>query len=48
MEEKTAAVKLRRRDIELVAGLLEIEAELQGLPAFIAAHPDQQPDAVLT
>ena len=35
-------------DLERFPRLLEIEAELQGLPAFVAAHPDQQPDAVLT
>lgn len=28
--------------------LLRIESELEKLPAFIAAHPDQQPDAVKT
>ena len=35
-------------DLERFPRLLEIEDELQGLPAFIDAHPDQQPDAVLT
>ena len=39
----------RRFDVELsrFPRLLEVESELIELPAFAAAHPDQQPDAVL-
>ena len=38
----------RRFDVDLVAfpRLLEVEAHLQTLPPFVAAHPDAQPDAV--
>jgi maleylacetoacetate isomerase len=35
-------------DLERFPRLVEIESELEALPAFVAAHPDQQPDAVLT
>jgi maleylacetoacetate isomerase len=37
----------RRFDVDLTAfhRLLEIEAELISIPAFVSAHPDQQPDA---
>lgn len=33
-------------DLDQYPRLLEIEARLNALPAFQAAHPDQQPDAV--
>ena len=32
-------------DIERFPRLLEVESELVDVPAFVAAHPDQQPDA---
>ncbi len=35
-------------DLESYPALLAIEARCQALPAFEAAHPDRQPDAVLT
>ena len=38
----------RRFDVDLAPfpRLLEVEAHLQTLPPFVAAHPDAQPDAV--
>jgi glutathione S-transferase len=38
----------RRFDVDLTRfpRLLEVEAHLQTLPPFAAAHPDAQPDAV--
>jgi len=38
----------RRFDVDMTAFpvLTAVEAELASLPAFVAAHPDQQPDAV--
>ena len=49
MEQEPTFEELARRfDVDLAPfpRLLEVEAHLQTLPPFVAAHPDAQPDAV--